>query len=167
MGFSEEQKLLHDLRHFPVRPHVGVGGVITWENSVLLVKRKFTPNQGLWAIPGGHLKLGERVADGALRECQEETGLKLTIRELASIIDKIDRDLEGKVEYHYTLVDFWIDVDVCYTSKHPPIPIAQSDALEAVFVPYDQLFSYNLTNTVRKLFVDLEIMKDKKRGPGL
>ena len=142
-----------------MRPHVGVGGVITWNQSVLLVKRKFPPNQGLWAIPGGHLKLGEPVAEGALRECQEETGLKLHIRELASVIDKIDRDPQGKIEYHYTLIDYWVDVDPCYTSDHPPLPTAQSDALEALFVPYEQLLSYDLTKTVRKLFVDLEIMK--------
>ena len=160
MGFSEEQKLLHDIRHFPVRPHVGVGGVITWKNSVLLVKRKYAPNRGLWAIPGGHLKLGEKVAEGALRECQEETGLKLHIRELASVIDKIDLNAQGKVEYHYTLIDYWIDVDNCYTSDHRPIPTAQSDALEAVFVPYDQLDTFALTKTVKQLFFDLGIMKE-------
>ena len=158
MGFSEEQKRLYDIRHYPVRPHVGVGGIITWNNAVLLVKRKFNPNQGLWAIPGGHLKLGEPVEEGALRECREETGLKLHIKKLASVIDKIDQDELGKVEYHYVLVDYWVDVDACYTSDHPPIPTAQSDVQEAVFVPYDQLDSYALTTTVRQLFVDLGII---------
>jgi ADP-ribose pyrophosphatase len=159
MGFSAEQKRLYDVRHYPVRPHVGVGGVITWENSVLLVKRKYNPNKGLWAIPGGHLKLGESVEEGALRECQEETGLKLQIRKLASVIDKIDWDTQGKVEYHYVLVDYWVDVDACYTPDHPPIPAAQSDALEATFVHFDKLDTYALTKTVRQLFVDLGIMK--------
>ncbi|MHA1745184.1 MAG: NUDIX hydrolase [Promethearchaeota archaeon] len=157
MGFSEEQKRLYDIRHYPVRPHVGVGGVITWNNAVLLVKRKFNPNQGLWAIPGGHLKLGESIEEGALRECLEETGLELHVRKLASVIDKIDWDPQGKVEYHYVLVDYWMDVDEC-TPDHPPIPIAQSDAQEAIFVPYEQLDSYALTTTVRQLFVDLGIM---------
>lgn len=157
MGFSEEQKWLYDIRHYPVRPHVGVGGVITWEDSVLLVKRKYNPNQGLWAIPGGHLKLGEPVEKGALRECREETRLKLRVRKLASVIDKIDWDPQGKVEYHYVLVDYWMDVDG-YTPDHPPIPIAQSDAQEAIFVPFDNLDNFALTKTVRQLFVDLGIM---------
>ncbi len=157
-GFTEDQKRLYDLRHFPVRPHVGVGGIITWNNHVVIVKRKYEPNQGLWAIPGGHLKLGERVEVGALRECVEETGLNLRLGQLASVINKIDRDKNGKIEFHYVLVDYWMElVDVPLGCEIPKI-IASSDALEAQFVPYSELLSYDLTKTVKELFRDLHIL---------
>ncbi len=156
--FTPQQKLMHDLRHYPVRPHVGVGGIIRWNHYIVLVKRKFNPNKGKWAIPGGHLKLGERAADGALRECEEETNLKLEVGGLASVIDKIDIDENGKVEYHYVLCDYWMKIiensDSDIFSKLSP----QSDAEEARFVPIDELSGYDLTPTVRKLFENLNIL---------
>ncbi|MHA1675214.1 MAG: NUDIX hydrolase [Promethearchaeota archaeon] len=156
--FTEAQKRLYDSRHFPVRPHIGVGGVITWNNHVVIVKRKYEPNQGLWAIPGGHLELGERVEDGALRECVEETGLDLRLGPLASVINKIDRDKNGKIEFHYVLVDYWMEiVDLPRNNKVPDIK-ASSDALDARFVPYSDLLSYNLTKTVKELFRNLKIL---------
>ena len=155
--FTEEQKRQYDLLHFPVRPHVGVGGVITWNNHVVIVKRKFTPNQGLWAIPGGHLKLGERVEEGALRECVEETGLKLCLGPLASVINKIDKDGEGKIEFHYVLVDFWMELVDIPQGNTIPVINASSDALDARFVPFSELGSYDLTKTVKELFRNLHI----------
>lgn len=163
--FSPEQKLLHDLRHYPVRPQVGVGGIIKWKDYVVLVKRKFNPNKGLWAIPGGHLKLGERAADGALRECHEETGLRLEVEKLASVIDKIDLDKDGKVEYHYVLCDYWMKLKGYgekYTGENdnnnPPPIFPQSDAEDARWVPINELINYKLTKTVRQLFENLNIL---------
>ena len=42
--FTPDQKRAFDLCHYPVRPHVGVGGVILWKNKVCLIKRKYNPN---------------------------------------------------------------------------------------------------------------------------
>lgn len=42
---------------------------------VLLVKRKFPPNEGMWCLPIGFAELGETIAEAALRELHEETGL--------------------------------------------------------------------------------------------
>jgi len=44
---------------------------------LLLVKRGVEPYKGCWDIPGGFLEAGEHPEDGAVREGQEETGLKL------------------------------------------------------------------------------------------
>jgi 8-oxo-dGTP pyrophosphatase MutT (NUDIX family) len=46
---------------------------------VLLLQR---PDSGLWTIPTGGVKKGETVPEAAVRECQEETGLKVEIRSL-------------------------------------------------------------------------------------
>ena len=159
MKFSQKQKLEYDLRHYPVRPHVGVGGLILWNDHVLIIKRIYNPNSGFWAIPGGHLKLGEPTAEGALRECIEETGLDLEIAELASVIDKIDYDSKGKVEYHYVLCDYWLKLKNKYTIENPPNPVAKSDVSDAKFVLFKDLISYNLTPTVIELFQKTGIIK--------
>jgi ADP-ribose pyrophosphatase YjhB (NUDIX family) len=55
-------------------------------------------------FPGGVLELGETVAQGAMRELREETGVVAETAGPLTVIDTIDRDQEGRVRYHYTLV---------------------------------------------------------------
>ena len=43
---------------------------------VLLVQRGIEPFKGFWAFPGGFVKMEESAEEGALRELQEETGLR-------------------------------------------------------------------------------------------
>jgi len=50
------------------------------------------------------LELGETVAQGAMRELLEETGVTAEAAGPLTVIDTIDRDGEGRVRYHYTLV---------------------------------------------------------------
>jgi ADP-ribose pyrophosphatase YjhB (NUDIX family) len=59
---------------------------------------------GRWGFPGGVLELGETVAQGAMRELFEETGVTAEPAGPLTVIDTIDRDEEGQVRYHYTLV---------------------------------------------------------------
>jgi ADP-ribose pyrophosphatase YjhB (NUDIX family) len=59
---------------------------------------------GRWGFPGGVLELGETVAQGAMRELIEETGVVAEAAGPLTVIDTIDRDPEGRVRYHYTLV---------------------------------------------------------------
>ncbi len=44
------------------------------DGKVLLIRRKYPPNPGLWAFPGGHIEPGETPAQAAVRETLEETG---------------------------------------------------------------------------------------------
>ena len=48
-------------RMYPDHPSVGVGAVVFKENKVLLVLRGRPPAEGVWAVPGGRLKLGETL----------------------------------------------------------------------------------------------------------
>jgi 8-oxo-dGTP diphosphatase len=143
-----------DLRKYPIVPLVGVGVMLTRGDSLLLVKRKFDPDAGYWAIPGGHLDLGEKVENAAEREAYEETGFIVKVSKLAGIIDKIMYDKEGKVEYHYVLINYFVEQIEGYNDQEP---IPNSDALDAKFVPFDELKEYTLTDSLIELLKQLNI----------
>ena len=93
-------------REFPATPLVGVGAVIIEENQVLLVKRAHPPIQGQWSIPGGVLEVGELIREAAIREAREETGLIVEPGDLLGVYDRVLRNAEQRVQYHYVLIDF-------------------------------------------------------------
>ena len=152
--YMTDQNQLFKLRHYPSFPHVGVGILLIRDNTLLLVKRKYNPDAGYWSIPGGHLDLGEKVKYAAEREGFEETGFKVKVTKLAGIIDKIMYDKEGKIEYHYVLINYFVE-QVEGDTNQAPIP--DTDALEAKFVPFDQLKNYQLTDSLIELLTQLKI----------
>ena len=93
-------------RDYPDRPIIGVGAVIIENGRALVVRRGTEPLKGQWSIPGGVLELGETLRQGAEREAKEETGLEVAAGEVLEVVDRIMRDPEHKVQYHYVLVDF-------------------------------------------------------------
>ena len=103
--YNPASKLVME-REFPEMPLVGVGSIINEGNRVLLVKRAHHPIQGEWSIPGGVLEVGETVREAAVREAHEETGLIVEASELLGVYDRILRDPERRVQYHYVLIDF-------------------------------------------------------------
>ena len=93
-------------RDYPDRPIVGVGAVIIESGRALVVRRGTEPLKGEWSIPGGVVELGETLRQAAAREAKEETGLEVEPGEVLEVVDRIIRDAERKVQYHYVLVDF-------------------------------------------------------------
>ncbi len=87
-------------------PKLGVS-VACWRgDSVLLAQRGKAPNKGLWSLPGGHVELGERLAEAALRELLEETSVTAELEGLATTLDVIRQDEGGQVTTHYVIVVF-------------------------------------------------------------
>ncbi len=127
------------------------------DDHLLLIKRKYNPDAGYWSIPGGHLDLGEKTETGAEREAQEETGFKVKVTKLAGIIDKIMYDADGKIEYHYVLTNYFVE-----QIEGPPDqpPKAADDALDAKFVPFNNLKNYKLTHSLIELLKRLKIGYD-------
>ena len=84
---------------------VAVGAVVFKDESVLLVKRKYPPNAGQWAIPGGKLRLGETLQAAAEREILEETGIAINALKPIYTFELIEKDAQGDVLYHYVIID--------------------------------------------------------------
>jgi len=72
----------------------------------VLVKRGHAPLAGEWSLPGGLLELGETLREGVAREALEETGLSVEVGELLGVFDRVIRDADQRIRYHYVLVDF-------------------------------------------------------------
>ncbi|MFI4987704.1 MAG: NUDIX hydrolase [Alphaproteobacteria bacterium] len=124
-------------RSYPERPFVGVGALVFRGEEVLLVKRGTPPRLGQWSIPGGIQQLGESVAEAALREVREEAGIAVEIKEVIAVVDAITRDAEGRVRYHYTLIDVLAEWQAGEA-------VAGDDAAAVAWVPLDGLETYGL-----------------------
>src|SRR5271163_5194278 len=94
------------MRTYPTHPMAGIGIVLLRGEEVLLVRRGQPPALGAWSLPGGRQELGETAETCARRELLEETGLTCGLLTLIGHVDSIHRDAEGKIEYHYTILDF-------------------------------------------------------------
>jgi len=69
--------------------------VIIKNKKLLLIKRKYGPFKGKWALPGGHVEYGEKVEDATVREAFEETGLKVKPVKLIGVYSDPKRDPRG------------------------------------------------------------------------
>ncbi len=151
---NKERLKPFELRRYPIVPLIGVGVLLTRNNSLLLVKRKYEPDAGYWSIPGGHLDLGEKIESAAEREGFEETGFKVRVTKLAGIIDKIMYDDKGKLEYHYVLINYFVEQ---IEGDEDQLPIPDSDALDAKFVLFDELKNYKLSVSLIELLKQLKV----------
>jgi ADP-ribose pyrophosphatase YjhB (NUDIX family) len=93
-------------REFPATPLVGIGVVVLRGDAVLLIRRGRPPGLGQWSLPGGGQELGETAEAAARRELREETGLTVGAMALAGYADHIHHDAQGRVQFHYTVLDF-------------------------------------------------------------
>lgn len=70
------------IKKFGNQLRVRVSGVLVEDNRILLVKHKSLGAQGiLWAPPGGGMQFGRSASENLIREFEEETGLKIKIRQ--------------------------------------------------------------------------------------
>ena len=91
---------------YPDRPQVAVGAIVVKDDRVLLVKRSKPPGEGLWAIPGGRVELGETLQQAAEREIMEETGLTIQAKDPVYTFEIIEPEGTERPRFHYVIVDF-------------------------------------------------------------
>jgi 8-oxo-dGTP diphosphatase len=132
---------MSERRLYPEKPIVGVGALIQDGERYLLIKRAAEPDAGFWSIPGGLVEVGEKAEDAAVREAKEETGLDVEVVELMGVVDKIVRDEDSLIKFHFVIVDYLV------TPKGGSLRAA-SDALEARWVKAEEISSYELSPTL-------------------
>lgn len=126
-------------RRYPPMPLVGVAAAVFDDaGRVLLVQRGQPPRQGQWGLPGGLLDLGERLQDGVRREVAEECGIEIEVMDLVAAFEPIQRDDDGRVEYHYVVLDYW--------ARHVTgEAVAADDAAAVVWAWPEALDAYSLS----------------------
>jgi len=122
-------------------PKLTVDAVILNGDSIVLVKRKNPPFQGMWALPGGFVEYGETVEEAVNREAKEETGLHVWVEKLIGVYSDPDRDPRGHT------------VSVVFFCKPLSSELrADSDAKEARY--------FNLSNLPQLAFDHIKVVGD-------
>jgi mutator protein MutT len=125
-------------REYPTQPIVAVAGVVfNTKDEVLLVRRGKEPGKGSWGIPGGAVELGERMKDAVKRELMEETGVTVDPIELITIVDRVYPDDDGRVRFHYIIVEY-----LCQAAD--VTPMASDDVDRALWVSPEAAEEYPL-----------------------
>jgi len=136
----------NDSRWYPQLPMVGVSAVVLREGRILLVKRSKEPSKGKWSIPGGRLELGEALYEAAKREVLEECSIEIEIEHVLEVTDNIIRDEEGRIRYHFVLIDLLAR----YISGEAK---AQSDAEECRWVTTEELVELDMNPQLRAVLM--------------
>ncbi len=110
--------------------------------KVLLIQRGADPFKGAWAFPGGFMNMDETTEQCAIRELEEETGLKVTKLHQIGAYSKVDRDPRGRT------------ITVAYLAMvdSPKVVIGQDDAAKADWFP--------ITDIPHLAFDHYDIIKD-------
>lgn len=87
---KDENGILRDWCHhcgvfFYENPLPVVSAIVVQDRQILLVKRGKAPYKGLWCLPTGFAETGESIEDAALRELEEEAGIKGQILGLVDV----------------------------------------------------------------------------------
>jgi len=117
-----------------LNPALAADAAVRRGDSILLIKRKFPPMQGAWALPGGFVERGENPIDAAVRELLEETGMHGENPKLISVMGDANRDPRK----HIVSIVYEIEVN----SEQQPI--AGDDAADAKFWPIDSILDGEL-----------------------
>ena len=85
------------------------------DGKVLLTKRGREPGRGLWSLPGGAVHPGEELKAAVIRELREECGIEVAVEEVAEVVERMIPDAEGRLQYHYVILDYrtrWVRGDL-------------------------------------------------------
>lgn len=143
---------------YPDTPRLAVGGVVIRGDEVLLVLRGNPPSEGEWAIPGGSVALGETLREAVERELREETGVRVMAGEPVHVVDAIVKDPDGRVRFHYVVVD--LAATFLAGDPHPG-----DDALDARWVSRGALSNLKTSRKSRELLTALGFLPQPDGSP--
>ncbi len=144
-------------REYPDHPRVGVGAIVLHESRVLLVKRGQAPALGKWSLPGGLVDLGETTREAVAREVAEECGVRITVGDVAGVVERVVRDEAGRIRYHYVLVDY-----LAFPEGTRVAP--GSDAADVRWVEVDRLGELDTTEGLLDMVRRAQALKEGDRA---
>jgi ADP-ribose pyrophosphatase YjhB (NUDIX family) len=118
---------------WPQEVRAGVAAVVLDAGRVLLVRRT---DNGLWGLPSGHVEPGETVADAAVREVLEETGLQVRVSRLIGIYSDPASQV---VAYPDGRVCHFVTASFACTVTGGCLRPDGVEALAARFFPFDEM----------------------------
>jgi len=146
-------------RDYPDRPLLGVGAVIVKNDQILVVRRVNPPLQGQWSIPGGLVDTGETTKEAVIREIREETSLNIEPVELVEVFERILRDADSRVQYHFVVIDY-----LCRLVSGQPH--AGTDVSEIRWARFEDLNALGITpETTSVIQKALDVAKKVYRVP--
>lgn len=90
----------------PARPVLAASVAVFRDDKVLLATRTKPPADQLWSLPGGKVEPGETLEEAALRELEEEVGVKARILGFNRHVEIFGRDAKGGVTHHFVVASF-------------------------------------------------------------
>lgn len=88
------------------QPALAVSVALERDGRYLLVLRANPPAQNMYAFPGGRVDPGETLESAALRELEEETGLRAANPRALATYDLPTRQADGRLSSHFRLTVF-------------------------------------------------------------
>ena len=82
------------------RPQIAVSTAVFREGKVLLASRMAEPSLGLFSLPGGRVEYGETLQEAALRELDEEVGVRATLLGFVDHVEIRDIAEDGGLRFH-------------------------------------------------------------------
>ncbi|MFX1385278.1 MAG: NUDIX domain-containing protein [Promethearchaeota archaeon] len=121
----------------PVTPLLTVDAVILVNNksALVLIRRRNPPFQGMLALPGGFVDIGESVEEACIREAYEETNINVKIIKLIGVFSDPKRDPRG----HNVSIAF-----LCEPRTKNEKPKAKDDAAALEIVVLSKILSLKL-----------------------
>lgn len=127
-------------------PRLVVGTIPVWEDKVLLCRRAIEPRHGYWTLPAGFMENGETVADGALRETNEEAGARIVMGPLYSMIDVM----------HVHQVHVFYRADLIDIDFAPGVESLEVQLFTEAEIPWHDLAFRTVSLTLQHYFADRE-----------
>lgn len=124
--------------------------IINDKKEIVIIKRKFEPNEGGWALPSGYVEIDQDPADCAIDEMKEETGLD------GEIIIQLGYDCEFSPIYE-KVISFGFLMRVVGGELQ-----AGDDAVEARYVGFDDLPEIAFPSHVKFIEIVKALYSEKK-----
>jgi ADP-ribose pyrophosphatase YjhB (NUDIX family) len=120
-------------------PRMVVNAIPVQAGRALLARREIEPSKGKWGIPGGFLEMGESAQEGARREVEEETELRIEVRRLIGIYSRP----------HAGIVVVVFEADVVGGVPEPAAETSEVRAFGPDEIPWDELAFSTVESALR------------------